>query len=75
MSSMLVEDEEAKNASSHFLLEKESKNFNRDIKKSLNDLAEDGDFSSDRSDDKTMILQESLIDLYLSVKIRSNEEV
>ena len=42
----------------------------------MNNLSDEGDFSSqNKYDDKNMILQESLIDLYLSVKIRSNEEV
>lgn len=37
---------------------------------------EAGDYSdSHKNNEHSMILQESLIDLYLSVKIRSNEEV
>jgi len=73
MSKMMILDEEAKTSSLN--LKEERQPQRRGSDKSINEFGEDGDFSSHKYDEKTMILQESLIDLYLSVKLRSNEEV
>ncbi len=51
---MLVMDEEAKTMSSQLKEERELQR--RESDKSLNEFGEDGDFSSHRYDEKTMIL-------------------